>query len=83
MNKVFLVDQSQYMVSSTLALLFFPSDIPIVSRAAAPEGQCPVEYRGYFVRTSAHPSFRGPAFKVLAWEPWPGGPGLGALDWGH
>ena len=23
-----------------------------MSRAAAPEGQCPVEYRGYFVRPS-------------------------------
>ena len=31
------------------AFLFFP-DFPIVSRAAAPEGQCPVKYRGYFVR---------------------------------
>ena len=48
-----IVDQGQYMVSSTLALLFFFSpDFPIVSRAEAPEGQCPVEYRGYFVRPS-------------------------------
>ena len=38
------------MVSSTLALLFFCiSDFQIVSRAAAPDGRCPVECRGYFV----------------------------------
>ena len=37
------------------AFLFFP-DFPIVSRAAAPEGQCPVEYRGYFVRPYVRPS---------------------------
>ena len=48
----------------------------IVSRAAATEGQCPVEYGGYFVR----PLFRGPAIKVLAWGPWPGGPERGGTD---
>ena len=62
------------------AFLFFPYS-PLVSRAAAPEGQCPVEYRGYFVRLSVleGPLFGGPAFKVLAWEPWPVGPGPEAL----
>ena len=54
------VDQGQYMVSSTLALLiFFFPDSQIVSRAAVPEGQCPVECSGYFVcpsiRQSIHP----------------------------
>ena len=67
---------------------FFFSDFPIVSRAAVPEGQCPVEYRGYFVRPSIRPSFvQGPCLQgvglgALAWGPWPGGPGLGALAWG-
>ena len=31
---------------------------------------------------SVRPLFVGTAFKVLAWEPWPGVPGLGALAWG-
>ena len=79
------------------AFLFF-SDYPIVSRAAAPEGQCPVEYRGYFVRPYVHPSVR-PSIRLfistfvchfigstgmgaLAGWPWPKGPGLGALAWG-
>ena len=48
------------MVIGTLALLFcffviysFPME-RLVSRAAAPEGRCPIECRGYFV----HPYVR-------------------------
>ena len=40
-----------------LPCFFFFTDFPIVSRAAAPEGQYPIEYRGYFVRQSVSPSF--------------------------
>ena len=79
--------------SSTLALLFFLfSDYLIVSRAAAPEGRCPVEYRGYFVRPYVHPSvcpsvrtlpcFQGVGMGALASGTWPGGPGLKALALG-
>ena len=58
------------MVSSTLALLFFfLPDFPILSRAAAAEGQCPVEYRGYFVRRLIVAWWPG---GLVAW--WPGGP---------
>ena len=39
------------------AFLFFP-DFQIVSRAAVPEGQFPVEGRGYFVNLSVRPSVR-------------------------
>ena len=43
----------------------FPPDFQIICRAAVPEGQCPVEYRGYIV----HPSIRSK-------RPWPGGGGM-------
>ena len=49
------VDQGQYMVSSTLALLLY-SNFLIVRKGAAPKGQYPVEYRGYFVSPSV-PTF--------------------------
>ena len=60
------------MVSSTLALFFFLSDFPIVSRAAAPEGLEDLAWR---------PLPGGPGLGALAWRPWLGGPGLGALIW--
>ena len=59
------VDQG--MVSSTLAMLLCFSlspDFPIVSRAAAQEGQCPVEYMGYFVRPSVRPSIFSASYGI-------------------
>ena len=56
--KVKPVVQGQY----TLALLFFFSDFHSVSRAAVPDGQCPVECRGYFVHSYVLTSY------PLAWE---------------
>ena len=54
------------MVSRTLALLFFFSpDFPIVSRAAAPEGQCPLEYRAYFVRPYVHLSVSSFVWRLI------------------
>ena len=56
---------------------FFP-DFQIVSMAAVPEGRCPVECRGYFVRPSVHPSvcLRRLWLVALGLKLWPGGPGL-------
>ena len=68
----------------------FP-DFPIVSRAAAPEGQCLVEYRGYFARpllclapglVALARRIEGRGLGALAWRLWPGSPGLEALAWG-
>ena len=62
---------------------FFIPDFLIVSRAAAPEGQCPVKY---FVQPFIRPSCLFP----LTWRLWlgalpsrccPGGPALETLSW--
>ena len=72
------------MVISTLALLSLVYSFLmqwLVSRAAAPEGQCPIECRGYFV----HPYVRllGPGLRALASVsgPWPQPPGPGFCLW--
>ena len=67
------------MVSSTLALLLFP-DFQILSRAAAPEGQFSVEYRGYFC-PSIRPLILSAGLGSLALWPWSEVPGLEALAW--
>ena len=60
------------MVSRTLALLF----CLFFRFSNCKQGRYPVEY---FICPSVRPLFGGPAFKVLAWEPWRGDPGLTLL----
>ena len=58
---------------------FFSPDFLIVSRAAALEGQYPVEYRGYFVHPSVRPSIcpsvRSFVLRLIV------SAGMGALAW--
>ena len=88
--KIQLNSQPRPIYGQQYPFLFFLPDFPIVSRAAATEGQCPVEYRGYFVHTYVCPSVRPSVLFVrrlivsadlgaLTWWPWPGGLGLKAL----
>ena len=88
---------SQYLVSSTLALLFFFFRFSDCTQGSSPRGMMSFRIQGTFC-LSVRPSIcssvlcsgalpsrcwpESPGHWDLAWGPWPVGPGLGALSWG-